>query len=72
MDQWGFPFMDRMTIVFVFLMLLMVVMSLADKKSKNNPTIVEIDKTMFRCSPGFIVGSVIIIGILTALYTVFY
>jgi SSS family solute:Na+ symporter len=27
---------------------------------------------MFRCSPGFIVGSVIIIGILTALYTVFY
>ena len=67
-----FPFMDRMTIVFIFLMLLMVVMSLADKKSKNNPNIVEIDKTMFRCSPGFIVGSVIIIGILTALYTVFY
>jgi SSS family solute:Na+ symporter len=67
-----YPFMDRMTIVFVFLMLLMVVMSLADRRSKDNPRVVEIDTTMFRCSPGFIVGSAIIIGILTALYTVFY
>jgi SSS family solute:Na+ symporter len=66
------PFMDRMTLVFIILMLLMIVMSLLDRKSKDNPTIVIIDKSMFRCSPGFIVGSVIIIGILTALYTVFY
>jgi hypothetical protein len=27
---------------------------------------------MFKTSPGFIVGSAIIIGILAALYTVFY
>jgi SSS family solute:Na+ symporter len=66
------PFMDRMTLVFIILMLLMIVMSLADRKSKENPNIVIIDKRMFRCSPGFIVGSAIIIGILTALYTVFY
>jgi SSS family solute:Na+ symporter len=66
------PFMDRMTLVFIILMLLMIVMSLADRKSKDNPNIVIIDKSMFRCSPGFIVGSVIIIGILTALYIVFY
>jgi SSS family solute:Na+ symporter len=66
------PFMDRMTLVFIILMLLMVAMSLADRKSKDNPNIVVIDKSMFRCSPGFIVGSVIIAGILTALYTVFY
>ncbi len=66
------PFMDRMTLVFIILMLLMIVMSLADRKSKDNPNIVIIDKSMFRCSPGFIVGSAIIIGILTALYTVFY
>jgi SSS family solute:Na+ symporter len=67
-----FPFMDRMTIVFVFLMLLMIVMSLADRNSKDNPRLVIIDKSMFRTSPGFIVGSAIIIGILAALYTVFY
>ena len=66
------PFMDRMTLVFIILMLLMVVISLADRRSKTNPRVVEIDTTMFRCSPGFIVGSAIIIGILTALYTVFY
>ena len=67
-----FPFMDRMTIVFIFLMLLMVIMSLADRKSKNNPGVVMIDTKMFRCSPGFIVGSAIIIGILAALYSVFF
>ncbi|HKZ67571.1 MAG TPA: sodium/sugar symporter, partial [Chitinophagaceae bacterium] len=67
-----FPFMDRMTIVFVFLMALMIVMSLADRRSKDNPKLIEIDTRMFRTSPGFIVGSVIIIGILAALYTIFY
>jgi SSS family solute:Na+ symporter len=67
-----FPFMDRMTLVFIILVLLMVVISLADSRSKENQRVVIIDTNMFRCSPGFIVGSTIIIGILTALYTVFY
>jgi SSS family solute:Na+ symporter len=66
------PFMDRMTIVFIFLMVLMVVMSLADSRSKSNLQVIEVDTKMFRCSPSFIVGSVVIVGILTALYTVFY
>lgn len=66
------PFMDRMTLVFIILMVLMIVMSLADKRSKYNTNIVLIDKKMFRSSPGFLVGSAIIIGILAALYTVFY
>jgi SSS family solute:Na+ symporter len=68
----AFPFMDRMTIVFILLMLLVIVMSLADPKSKNNPQKIIIDKSMFRCSPSFIAGSIIIMGILTALYTVFW
>jgi len=66
------PFMDRMTLVFIILVLLMTGISLADRKSKDNPQVIEIDTKMFRCSPGFVVGSTIIIGILTALYTVFY
>jgi SSS family solute:Na+ symporter len=68
----AYPFMDRMTIVFILLMLLVIVMSLADPKSKNNPQKIIIDKSMFQCSPGFIAGSIIIMGILTALYTVFW
>jgi solute:Na+ symporter, SSS family len=66
------PFMDRMTLVFLILMALMVVISLLDRRSKDNPQIIEIDRKMFRTEPAFIVGSVIIVGILVALYTVFY
>ena len=67
-----YPFLDRMTIVFAVLLVLMVGISLLDRKSKDQPTIIQIDTAMFRTSPGFVVGSVIIIGILTALYTVFW
>jgi len=67
-----YPFLDRMTIVFVTIVLLMIIVSLADKKTKDNPKALIIDTTMFRSSPSFIVGSVIIIGILSALYTVFW
>jgi solute:Na+ symporter, SSS family len=68
----AYPFMDRMTIVFILLVLLVIVISLADPKSKNNPQKIIIDKKMFRSTPGFIAGSIIIMGILTALYTVFW
>jgi len=67
-----FPFMDRMTLVFIILMLLMIVMSLADRNSKNNPKALTIDVTMFRTIPSFLVGSTIIIGILVALYSAFW
>lgn len=67
-----YPFLDRMTIVFVFLIVLMIIMTLLDKRSKDQQRVIEIDKSMFRSSPGFIVGSVIITGILVALYTVFW
>ncbi len=67
-----FPFMDRMTLVFIILVLLMVVMSIADRKSKYNPKALEIDVKMFRTLPVFLVGATIIIGILAALYTVFW
>ena len=66
------PFMNRMGLVFIILMVLMIIMSLADPRSKNNEQVVEIDKSMFRCSPAFIIGSTVIVGILAALYTIFY
>lgn len=67
-----YPFLDRMSIVFVTIVILIVVISLLDRKSKYAPQIIEVDPSQFRCSPGFIVGSVVIVGILTALYTVFW
>lgn len=66
------PFLDRMLIVFVVLLLLMIVISLLDPKTKNAPRIIEVDKTMFRTSPSFVVGSVLIVGILSALYIAFW
>ena len=66
------PFMDRMTLVFIILMLMMIVMSLSGTKNYDPGKVIVIDKKMFRCSPGFIVGSIIIVGILAALYTVFW
>jgi SSS family solute:Na+ symporter len=67
-----YPFLDRMTIVFVFLILLMTILSLLDRKSKDQPRVIQIDPSMFRSSPGFVVGSVLIMGILAALYIGFW
>jgi solute:Na+ symporter, SSS family len=67
-----YPFLDRMTIVFVFLIFLMVLVSLLDKRSKHQQPVIKIDPSMFKTSPSFMVGSVLILGILTALYTVFW
>ncbi len=67
-----YPFLDRMSIVFVFLLFLMIVVSLLDPRSKEQPRLIEIDPAMFKTSNSFIAGSVLIVGILTALYTVFW
>ncbi|WP_423737169.1 sodium/sugar symporter [Chitinophaga caseinilytica] len=66
-----FPFLDRMSITFGLLIAVMVVISLA-KPRQETETPIEIDRSMFRTTTGFKVGAVIIIGILAALYTVFW
>lgn len=66
------PFLHRMTWVFCIIIVLMVLVTLADPKSKDNPQGMEIDTKMFKVAPSFIVASVIIFGILAALYTVFW
>jgi solute:Na+ symporter, SSS family len=67
-----YPFLDRMSIVFVIIIVLMIIISLMSNKNKNSPPLITVDTKMFRVSPGFIVGSIIISGILIALYTVFW
>lgn len=67
-----YPFIDRMSITFVLIIIVMVVMSLANPEKDKAATIIEIDKQMFRVTPGFTIGSLIIVGILAALYTVFW
>jgi solute:Na+ symporter, SSS family len=67
-----YPFLDRMTITFVLVVIIMVAMSLIKPdRSKNRPSI-EVDTSMFATSTGFKIVSVIIMGIIAALYTVFW
>jgi len=66
-----YPFLDRMSITFGLIIFIMVIMSLL-KPEVNPKRIMEVDAKMFKVNPGFIFGSVIIIGILIALYTVFW
>ncbi|MBA4140037.1 MAG: sodium/sugar symporter [Segetibacter sp.] len=67
-----YPFLDRMTITFLLLVVVMVVMSISKPKAQNDTHVIEVDKSMFRVSTSFLVGSVIICGILAALYTAFW
>ncbi len=67
-----YPFLDRMTITFLLLVVVMVVMSISKPKAQNDTHVIEVDKSLFRVSTSFVVGSVIICGILAALYTAFW
>ena len=66
------PFIDRMGFVFLIVVVVMVVISLADKSSKNNPKGLEIDANMFKPKGAFAVGASIILGLLAALYIIFW
>jgi SSS family solute:Na+ symporter len=66
------PFLDRMGIVFVVCVVLMILITLFDPKSKNNPKGLEIDASMFKTTTTFAVLSVFICGILAALYIAFW
>ena len=50
----------------------MVVISLLDKKSAHNPKGLELDNGMFKVNGSFAILSILICGILAALYTVFW
>ena len=66
------PFLDRMAITFVIITALMVLLSLIKPKRENDVHNIEVDISLFRVSNGFVIGSIVICGILIALYTVYW
>jgi SSS family solute:Na+ symporter len=66
------PFLDRMGFVFLFSIIGMILISRLEYKNSVNPKGLEVDASMFKPSAGFTVGAVLIIGVLVALYTVFW
>ncbi|MNK00502.1 Sodium/glucose cotransporter [compost metagenome] len=66
------PFIDRMGFVFLFCVIGMVIISKLQKVSAAESKGLEIDVNMFKTSRSFAVGAIIIIGLLTALYSIYW
>lgn len=66
------PFIDRMGFVFLLCVIGMFIISRIDNRRGITGKGLEIDRSMFKLSPGFAVGALLVTGILTALYTFFW
>ena len=66
------PFLDRMGFVFILCIIGMVLISTYDNRHGVKPHGLEVDKKMFKLSPGFAVGALIVCGILAALYSIYW
>jgi SSS family solute:Na+ symporter len=66
------PFLDRMGFVFAICVAVMIVISLIDDKRGVKSKGLEIDSSMFKVNNSFLAGSLIICGVLVALYSIFW
>lgn len=67
-----YPFLDRMTITFFVVAIVMILISLIKPRPASDHHSIVVDTSLFKVTTGFVIGSVIICGILAALYTVFW
>jgi SSS family solute:Na+ symporter len=67
-----YPFLDRMFITCWIVLFLMIIISLMTPASVKRKEILPFEKSMLEVKPAFIIGSILILGILAALYTVYY
>ena len=66
------PFLDRMGFVFIICIIGMYIISTIDNRKGITPHGMIIENKMFRLSPGFAAGVLIVCGILAALYTLYW
>lgn len=66
------PFLDRMGVMFVFLSILMVIVSLRDNRNKLDENAIEIEKGLFHTDRYFNITALGVIIILTMLYIRFW
>lgn len=66
------PFLDRMGFVFMIAVIGMVLISLVENRRGVKPNGLEVERSMFKMSPSFAVGALIVCGILAALYTIYW
>lgn len=66
------PFIDRMGFVFLFCIIGMYIISKIETSRGVQPKGLEVDPGMFRVKNSFAVGALIVVGILVALYSVYW
>lgn len=66
------PFIDRMGFVFLICIIGMYFISIYETRRGVQTNGLEIDAKMFKMSPGFIVGSLIVLSVIAAFYTIFW
>ncbi len=66
------PFLDRMGFVFILCIIGMSIITNIDQRRGVKSNGLEIDRSMFKLSPAFTAISLLIVGIIAALYTIFW
>jgi len=66
------PFLDRMGIVFLICLVGMYFISMNDFRKGVQTNGLEVDRSMFKLHPAFVVGVLILFGIIAALYTILW
>jgi solute:Na+ symporter, SSS family len=66
------PFLDRMGFVFIICIAFMIVISLMTSKEKQPKSTLGVDMAMFKTSPGFAVGAIIVLIVIAILYGYFW
>lgn len=66
------PFVDRMGIVFLICVIGMIIISIYETRKGVKTNGLEIDRSMFKMSPGFIIGALIVLSLIAAFYTIFW
>ncbi|MNN60285.1 hypothetical protein D3C81_1754550 [compost metagenome] len=66
------PVIDRMSFVFIICVIFMVIISLIDNKRGIVPKGLEIDTKMFKAHNGFVIGSLLVVMIVVALYSIYW
>lgn len=66
------PFLDRMGITFLFCIAGMLLISWFENRDGKKSHALEVDTSLFKVSNSFLAGSLLVMGILVALYTAFW
>ncbi|MEY2922718.1 MAG: Sodium/glucose cotransporter [Bacteroidota bacterium] len=66
------PFIDRMGFVFLICVIGMYFISIFENRKGVPTNGLDIDRSMFKMSPSFTVGMLVVVSIIAALYTIFW